>query len=127
MNKFSGYENILRYGKILHDKKGETIDKTFRGRLVRFNDCLYYHQMVNGEVEGINRFIRFGYEDLDVVIEFKNHYIRINEKIIPIVYTQKDFIWSITKTQIKTNDFERLVKTILENKKILHVMLRGEK
>lgn len=59
MMKANGYtfydsadeRDILRYGEYVIDKEYTTWDNhTYRLRAIRYNDKLYWHEMVDGEV-----------------------------------------------------------------------------
>lgn len=59
MMKVNGYtfcdgeceKDVLRYGEYIIDKQYTTWDNhTYRLRAIRYNDKLYWHEMVDGEV-----------------------------------------------------------------------------
>nr|DAH09502.1 MAG TPA: hypothetical protein [Caudoviricetes sp.] len=59
MMKANGYtfsdgeceKDVLRYGEYVIDKQYTTWDNyTYRLRAIRYNDKLYWHEMVDGEV-----------------------------------------------------------------------------
>lgn len=43
-------ENALRYGEIIVDEAYDTWRNTYRLRVIKYNDTLYWHKMVDGEV-----------------------------------------------------------------------------
>lgn len=50
-------DNLLRYGKIIADEqlydRADEMAANVRIRIIKYNDGLYYHKMVNGQVDEI--------------------------------------------------------------------------
>ena len=116
MNNEQMTKDILMYGRYLYDESYN--DGLNRDRLVEYENNLYWVEMSKGEITYSGPTIKFEYNNLEVVISLSDQFIRVEEKVFPVLYCEDDFIHSIKKHYIKAHSFKALLKHWLEYKQL---------